>query len=326
VACQAQIDPPSHSNLGLFGVVVWLPALPSPQPMSSQRVPSSMSAPLPAAAARPALVAAPPAQPTPFTAAVAGPSQPLVAQELEQLRSELRAAQGDITRAQSEAKISQDLASTAQRELRAAKEAFRLPAQELEQLRAELRAAQGDIAHAQADAKSSQELTSAAQRELHAAKEARRLLAQELEQLHSELSAARGDITRAQAKAKSAQDLTFTVQRELLAAQEAVNAATRDPEDLERIRRDIVHTKEQFEAADRELRSVEEALDIQSFGFYAPKYGFESSAHYAARLKGTRDEQQRLIKDEKAAPCNTAGFAHRDRPSRAIMTTRFTSS
>jgi hypothetical protein len=256
VACQAQIDPPSHSNLGLFGVVVWLPTLPSPQPTLSQRVPSSMSAPQPAAAARPALVAVLPAQSTPFTAAVAGPSQPLAAQELEQLRSELRAAQGDTTRAQSEVR-------------------------------------------------SSQELTSTAQRELHAEKEARRLLAQELEQLRTELSAARGGITRARAEAKSAQDLASTVQRELLAAQEVVNAATRDPEELERIRRDIVRTKEQFDAADRELRSVEEALDIQSFGFYAPKYGFESSAHYTARLKGTRDEQQMLIKEEKAAPCNT---------------------
>jgi hypothetical protein len=180
-----------------------------------------------------------------------------------------------------------------------------LAAQELEQLRSELRAAQGDTTRAQSEVRSSQELTSTAQRELHAEKEARRLLAQELEQLRTELSAARGGITRARAEAKSAQDLASTVQRELLAAQEVVNAATRDPEELERIRRDIVRTKEQFDAADRELRSVEEALDIQSFGFYAPKYGFESSAHYTARLKGTRDEQQMLIKEEKAAPCNT---------------------
>lgn len=209
VACQAQLDPPSQSNQGSFGVVVWLPALPSPQPTPSQRVPSSMSAlaPQPAAVARPALVSVPSVQSPPFTAAVAGASLPLAAQELEQLRTELRAAHGDIA--------------------------------------------------------------------------------------------------RTQAEAKSAQDLTAAAQRELRAAQEALKTATRDPEDLERIRGDIVRAKVELEAADRALRSIEEALDIQSFGFYAPKYGFESSAQYTARLKGTRDEQQMLIKEDKAAPCDT---------------------
>ncbi len=208
VACQAQIEPPSQSNQGSFGVVVWLPAVPSPQPTPSQRLPSSMVLAFqPATAARPAPVAVRPAQSAPVTAAVAGPALPSAAQELEQLRTGLMAAQGDIT--------------------------------------------------------------------------------------------------RAQAEAKSAQDLTIATQRELQAAKEALKTATRDPDDLERIRGDIVRAKVEFEAADRALRSVEEALDIQSFGFYAPKYGFESSAHYTARLKGTRDEQQMLIKEDRAAPCDT---------------------
>jgi len=56
-------------------------------------------------------------------------------------------------------------------------------------------------------------------------------------------------------------------------------------------------------AAKRELESVEEALEIQSFGFYRPRYGFESSAEYVARLKVIKDEQQTLIKADKAAPC-----------------------
>ena len=38
---------------------------------------------------------------------------------------------------------------------------------------------------------------------------------------------------------------------------------------------------------------------------YLPKYGFESSAQYTSRLKGTRDEQQALIKQDTAAPCDT---------------------
>ena len=59
-----------------------------------------------------------------------------------------------------------------------------------------------------------------------------------------------------------------------------------------------------LKAAKLELASVEEALDIQSFGFYQPRYGFESSAQYVLRLKAIKDEQQAMIKADTAAPCD----------------------
>ena len=55
----------------------------------------------------------------------------------------------------------------------------------------------------------------------------------------------------------------------------------------------------------RELESVEESLEIQSFGFYRPKYGFDSSEKYATQLKALRDEQKRLIKAGQATHCDT---------------------
>lgn len=70
------------------------------------------------------------------------------------------------------------------------------------------------------------------------------------------------------------------------------------PEELAKILAAIATAK-------KELESVEESLDIQSFGFYQPRYGFESSAQYVARLKAIKDEQQLLIKEDKAAPCDT---------------------
>lgn len=70
------------------------------------------------------------------------------------------------------------------------------------------------------------------------------------------------------------------------------------PEELARLKKEIA-------AAKRELASVEEALDIQSFGFYSPKYGFEEVAQYVARLATIRAEQKRLITDDLAAPCDT---------------------
>ena len=70
------------------------------------------------------------------------------------------------------------------------------------------------------------------------------------------------------------------------------------PEGLAKLRAEI-------DAAKRELASVEEALDIQSFGFYTPKYGLESSVQYASRLATVRADQKKLMTDDKAAPCET---------------------
>jgi len=84
-----------------------------------------------------------------------------------------------------------------------------------------------------------------------------------------------------------------------------VAAKSLSPDELEQLHTDIAQAKKDLKTLRKELSSVEEALDIQSFGFYMPKYGFESSAQYTARLKGNRDEQQALIKEDKAAPCDT---------------------
>lgn len=62
----------------------------------------------------------------------------------------------------------------------------------------------------------------------------------------------------------------------------------------------------QLEIRRRELESVEEAIEIQSFGFYRPKYGFDSSSAYTARLQEIREQQKRLIKEDGATHCGTA--------------------
>lgn len=55
----------------------------------------------------------------------------------------------------------------------------------------------------------------------------------------------------------------------------------------------------------RELEAVEEAVEIQSFGFYRPKYGFHSAGEYTARLATVRDEQKKMIKSGTATYCDT---------------------
>lgn len=93
--------------------------------------------------------------------------------------------------------------------------------------------------------------------------------------------------------------------QDLDAALEKARNAALPAEELAKARAEFQKLGAELEARQKELRSVEEALDIQAFGFYQPKYGFESSAQYTARLKGIRDEQQTMIKDNSAAPCDT---------------------
>ncbi len=119
------------------------------------------------------------------------------------------------------------------------------------------------------------------------------------------------DLLRAELYKKHVAEVT-ALRAELESTKQALAAATAQAQaavapsvELAQARDELRRLGSEVEARRGELRSVEEALEIQSFGFYKPKYGFESSAQYTARLKGIRDEQQRLIKDDQAAPCDT---------------------
>ena len=52
-----------------------------------------------------------------------------------------------------------------------------------------------------------------------------------------------------------------------------------------------------------ELESVEDSIEIQSYGFYKPRYGLEQSADYVSRLKEVRGKQQDMIRAGVATLC-----------------------
>jgi hypothetical protein len=52
-----------------------------------------------------------------------------------------------------------------------------------------------------------------------------------------------------------------------------------------------------------QTQAVEETLEMQSFGFYRPKYDFEDSERYSRQLTIVRDQQKALVKSEKATHC-----------------------
>ncbi len=54
-----------------------------------------------------------------------------------------------------------------------------------------------------------------------------------------------------------------------------------------------------------ELESVEEAVNIQSFGFYKPRYDFPEASEYEFKLIEIRDDQKFLLKMGDATRCDT---------------------
>lgn len=52
-----------------------------------------------------------------------------------------------------------------------------------------------------------------------------------------------------------------------------------------------------------QTQAVEETLDMQSFGFYQPRYGFEDSERYAHQLSIIRDQQKAMVKSDEATHC-----------------------
>ena len=54
-----------------------------------------------------------------------------------------------------------------------------------------------------------------------------------------------------------------------------------------------------------ELQVLEEESDIRSYGFYKPHYQFENVDSYEAELERIRDAQKGMLKDKKAAVCES---------------------
>ncbi|HET7230483.1 MAG TPA: DUF4041 domain-containing protein [Longimicrobium sp.] len=54
-----------------------------------------------------------------------------------------------------------------------------------------------------------------------------------------------------------------------------------------------------------EFQALDEEANLQSFGFYKPRYDFADSDRYQARLEQVRQRQKELISAKAAAVCNT---------------------
>jgi hypothetical protein len=104
-----------------------------------------------------------------------------------------------------------------------------------------------------------------------------------LAELGEERTRARAEIARAQAEHQQ--------------ALQNIRAQRWNQEvELGTLQNSIGHLREEFKALDEEA-------NLQSFGFYKPRYDFASSEKYQAKLEEIRERQKKMIKDKSAAVC-----------------------
>jgi hypothetical protein len=72
---------------------------------------------------------------------------------------------------------------------------------------------------------------------------------------------------------------------------------TRGESEMQAIQSNIARLREEFNALD-------EAANLQSFGYYKPRYGFDSSSRYQTTLDYIRERQKEMIKLKTAAVCH----------------------
>ena len=85
-------------------------------------------------------------------------------------------------------------------------------------------------------------------------------------------------------------DLNNEIERASNELNQLVAKVSREQEKLERIKREIIET--------------DEAVLLQSFGFYTPHYSYKLSDDYKNKLKENRDRQKQLVKNQNAILAN----------------------
>jgi hypothetical protein len=65
----------------------------------------------------------------------------------------------------------------------------------------------------------------------------------------------------------------------------------------------IEYSQNYLDQLKKEVEAIEETRELQTFGFYQPKYSFDSSERYQAQLEKIRGKQKAMLKAKSAATC-----------------------
>lgn len=87
--------------------------------------------------------------------------------------------------------------------------------------------------------------------------------------------------------------------------QQLASAKTTFEAERSELRTRIQRLAEAAEVLQAEVGSLEETLELQSFGLYKPHYDFDTSERYKAQLDALREKQKKMVKAGEAAICTT---------------------
>lgn len=71
-------------------------------------------------------------------------------------------------------------------------------------------------------------------------------------------------------------------------------------EKRKQIKKEVAEIRTSKRKLEQEIISIEDTLEMESFGLYKPRYDFASSLTYKAELEGIRNNQKQMIKEKQA--------------------------
>jgi len=86
---------------------------------------------------------------------------------------------------------------------------------------------------------------------------------------------------------------------------QAFDAAIGDARSASEIHAKVLYLENYLAELKTEVEAVEEARDLQEFGYYRPHYDFDTSEEYKNRLDAVRRKQKEMLKSKTACVCHT---------------------
>lgn len=137
----------------------------------------------------------------------------------------------------------------------------------------------------------------------------------ELEMTQSDLDSVLGDLGKVQAELaryqtdfagvidtrKACENIIANTEHEEFKINERIKTKLQRLQD---IKNKIDSLLPQRDDLQQQVKALDEEANLQSFGYYEPKYDFPSASRYQIEMKANKDAQKLMIKDKTAAVCH----------------------
>jgi chromosome segregation ATPase len=108
------------------------------------------------------------------------------------------------------------------------------------------------------------------------------------------------NLTAAQLEGKELEDYISSKKRELKEVEKTLKTLEKERENqsnlVDKKRNEIESFDQKLNTLKKEVIDTEDSLDMQTYGFYIPKYDFATALGYKEKLKAIRDEQKAMVR------------------------------